>query len=108
MADTSRRFPSLAYWLAFLLIILFMIGPLLAANIAESVAESHGCALHEGFATSCIIGGTDRGDLLYSLFVMGWLFFVTFPLGFILLVAWGWIRSSHRRRWFKRQVEAHV
>ena len=106
MADTTRRFPSLAYWLAFLLIILFMIGPLVLANIAESVAESNGCALHEGFANACIVGGADRGDLLYSLFVMGWLFFVTVPLGIVLLVAWGWIRSAHRRRWFKRQVAA--
>ena len=83
------RWPLL--WLG---ISLLTFGPLLLALGASELASLAGCALDEGSVHPCVIGGADRGDLLYSLFVLGWLSLVTLPLG--LLVGWALGRARQK------------
>jgi hypothetical protein len=74
--------------IGYLVIILFIASPTLLALIAGVVAKSHGCTLNEGDVHPCVIGGTDYGDLLYNLFVFGWFFMASVPLGIVGFVVW--------------------
>lgn len=98
----TRPFPGRRYWIATALIVLFMIAPIVIATTAESIAGSHGCALHEGFANACTIGGSDWGDTLYGGFVLGWMFFLTGPLGIVALVILFAVKAWHRGRWARQ------
>jgi hypothetical protein len=81
-------------------IMLLAAAPLLAAMGAGAYADRHGCKLHEGFVNPCIVDGTDIGQTLYTLGVLGWFSLATIPLGaFALLVlAVAWIVSASVRR----------
>lgn len=70
----------------YLIIILFSIFPLVSAGVAAWIAKSHGCILNEGTPHPCMISGSDRGELLYSMGVMGWLAFIAFPVGFLAFI----------------------
>ena len=71
-----------------LVAILVGIAPVVAAIGASLVADAAGCTLHEGFTNPCIIAGSDRGELLYTLFVSGWFGLVSLPVAVIALLAW--------------------
>lgn len=96
------RFPHLVYWIIFFVILGLMVLPLGLAIAAESIAEANGCHVHEGFPNPCLIDGSDWGETLYAWFVMGWLTFVSVPLGVIGLVIWGIVYAVHRGSWERR------
>ena len=50
---------------------------------ASSFAKAHGCILHEGNATPCIVDGVDYGDTLYTAFVAGWLMLASLPVALL-------------------------
>ena len=99
MTDTApvrpRRFPWLVYVLLLLLIVLVAVLPLVSALGAGAVASANGCALDEGSIHACLIGGVDRGELLYELGVLGWLMLATIPLGLIAALIWAVILAIH-------------
>jgi uncharacterized membrane protein YhaH (DUF805 family) len=77
-------------WYAVLyLLVLFVIGlaPILSVMTASVIANWAGCELHEGFANPCIIGGTEYGELLYSMAVVGWFALITLPLAALSFIA---------------------
>jgi hypothetical protein len=73
---------------ALLLILLFGTAPALSALGAGAIASLFGCALDEGSIHPCMAFGHDIGDMLYTMFVLGWFAMVTFPLGALALLAW--------------------
>jgi hypothetical protein len=71
------------YWPPFIIFIgsvAFGALPLISVIIAGTLASSHGCTLHEGYSNPCMILGADRGELLYTMGVMGWFMFLTVPV----------------------------
>jgi hypothetical protein len=79
--------------------------PLLAAFAAGTIANLNSCLLNEGSANPCVIAGTDYGDTLYSLGLMGWLAIATVPIGIAALAVWALIfivagirAAAHDRR----------
>jgi hypothetical protein len=97
----ARRFPWWVYTLALALILLVALAPLISVMIAGTIAEANGCTLHEGFVNPCLVNGTDMGETLYAMGVMGWFMLATIPLGAMALVAWLVILVIHliaRRR----------
>ena len=111
-SDTRMRhkkadipFPWRRYLGAALLILLLASLPMLSALIAELIANANGCTLHEGNSYPCHVFGEDIGDLLYTMFVLGWLMLLTIPYGVIalalllitlilhLLMRWWWRRG---------------
>jgi hypothetical protein len=83
-----KRFPFVWYALPLVLIILFAIAPVVSVLIAGAIAEAHGCVLNEGGSHPCIINGTDWGDTLLTMFVLGWLMLFTLPAGAVALLIW--------------------
>lgn len=62
--------------------------PVLSVAASSGIASAYGCKLNEADAHPCIVLGMNIGELLYSLFVLGWLMLVTLPLGAIALLIW--------------------
>lgn len=72
--------------IGWLLIALWTFSPILSVLIASGLASAFGCHVDEGSAHPCMAFGTDIGGLLYTLFVMGWFFFLTIPSGLVAAV----------------------
>lgn len=72
--------------IALILVCVVSLTPLFGVVWASWFADRHGCDLHEGFQTPCIVDGQDWGDTLYTAFVAGWLMLVTLPVAALALV----------------------
>ncbi|MDX2257293.1 MAG: hypothetical protein NW205_00095 [Hyphomicrobiaceae bacterium] len=68
--------------------VLLALAPLICVVIAGTIADAHGCRLHEGFVNPCMISGEDWGKALYTMAVMGWFAIATLPLGAMAIVVW--------------------
>jgi hypothetical protein len=82
---------STVFWwlsLSFVLIVLVAGAPLISAFIAGGIANALGCTLNEGGVSPCPFMGTDIGETLVVMFVLGWLAFVTLPFGGMALAVW--------------------
>ena len=77
--------------------------PIISIVVAGTIANLNDCRLHEGFVNPCLVGGTDMGQTLYTMSVLGFFAIATIPIGVVLFVVWtiGWLIWSARRR---RQV----
>lgn len=76
--------------------------PIISVLLASAIGAGLGCSVDEGSASSCVVAGMDIGELLYSMFVMGWLFFLTIPTGvaaavvlLVVLVIARWKRRAN-------------
>ena len=68
------------------IILLWMFWPLVPAILASVIAASRGCKLDEGSVHPCVVFGTDIGEVLYTMFVMGLFAMGTFPSGILALI----------------------
>jgi hypothetical protein len=96
-------------WLSvtFVVIVLFATSPLISASIAGGMANALGCTVNEGGASTCMFMGTDIGQTLAEMFVVGWLAFVTLPLGLAALAIWLVVAGAVVFiRWRRRRREA--
>ena len=71
-----------------LVIALVAATPVISLLLAVWIAGANGCRLNEADAHPCLLAGVDIGGLLYDMFVLGWLAFVTVPLGVLGLAGW--------------------
>jgi hypothetical protein len=78
----------LTYGVALVVILLISVSPLVSVLGAATVAEFAGCQLDEGSVHPCQIGGSDYGELLYFLAVLGWFSLLTLPFGAVALMVW--------------------
>ena len=67
-------------------IVLWMLLPMISVLSAGAIAQAAGCSVDEGSAHPCTVAGMDVGEALYTMFVMGWMFFLTVPTGLVALV----------------------
>lgn len=72
--------------IGWLLIALWTFSPILSVLIASAIASAFGCQLDEGGTHPCMAFGADIGESLYTMFVMGWFFFLTIPSGLVAAV----------------------
>lgn len=100
----ARRFPWWVYWVLLALILAVALAPLISVMIAGWIAEANGCVLHEGFVNPCLVNGTDMGETLYAMGVMGWLMLASLPLGAMAILAWLAILVIHRILWGRRRA----
>lgn len=84
----SGRGLILAFALSAAVILLLAFAPLISAFSASAIADANGCALDEGGVHPCVIGGTDYGETLSVMFVLGWLGLVSLPLGALAAIVW--------------------
>ena len=65
----------------YLLLVLFTVGPLFGALVAEWIAKANGCRIGEDGSHPCYIHGVDVGIPLSILFTGGWFALLTIPVG---------------------------
>lgn len=93
-----QRFGMKGYWIALVAISVFSVLPLISMLLAGAIATANGCAI--GSAPSpCIILGADWGEALYTLALLSWLMFFTFPAAFVLFIIWMIVLTVHRIAW---------
>lgn len=71
-----------------IVILVFTLGPLISVMLAGLIGDANGCMVNEGGPNACLVGGIDMGETLYIMTVLGWLMFVTLPLGGVALLVW--------------------
>ena len=101
-----KRFPWLIYWIVLFLVLVVMLSPIASVAVAGSLAHAYGCQVDEGSAHPCVIAGQDRGELLYTLGVLGWFMLLTLPAGAVALLVWLIVLLLHRAAWRKRVESA--
>lgn len=99
----TKRFPWRLYGVLLILIVLFGIAPILGAVVSEAIASANGCTLNEGTQSVCMIGGSDWGGALYSMFVLTWFLLATLPLAGGALIVWLVLLIIHRVAFARRQ-----
>ncbi|TDK38793.1 hypothetical protein E2F50_01195 [Rhizobium deserti] len=85
---TRSRSLALTYGVALAVILLLSVSPLVSVLGAGTVAELAGCQIDEGSVHPCQIGGSDYGEMLYFLTVLGWFSLLTLPFGAVALMVW--------------------
>lgn len=108
MASSGKKFPWAIYWIVLVLLLTVMLAPVASVVVAGSVANAYGCQLDEGSVHPCVIAGQDRGELLYTLGVMGWFMLLTLPAGALAFVIWCIVLILHRAAWRKRSASQAV
>jgi hypothetical protein len=101
--SAGRRFPWAVYIVLLVLILLLGVAPLISALTAGAIADAHGCQLDEGGVHPCLVGGTDWGENLYTMGVLGWLMLASFPLGVMALVVLAIVLGIHRYFWSRKE-----
>lgn len=71
-----------------IVILAFTLGPLISVMMAGVIGDASGCMVDEGGVHACLVGGFDIGETLYTMTVLGWLMFVTLPLGGLAFLVW--------------------
>jgi hypothetical protein len=103
LADDRRRRRVRILVTAASVLTVIGLGPILAALASAATTAALGCRVDEAAAQPCIVLGTDISNLLYTGFMMGWLFFLTLPLALVALVLWviaaaSWVGGRRRKR----------
>ena len=98
MARVRIRIRSLI--IGYVIIALFAGAPILSLAIAGTIAQWNGCTLHEGFVNPCVVGGTEVGQTLYTMSVLGFMAIATIPIGIVLFLVWtaAWLFWALRKR----------
>lgn len=78
--------------------LLIAAAPVLSVILASAIAGMGGCSVDEGSAAPCLVAGRDIEPMLYSMFVAGWLFLLTAPVGLGLVIVGAAFRIVARRR----------
>ena len=97
------RFPWRSYLLVLIAIVVVALLPLGSVLLSYAIADGNGCELNEGSVHSCMIGGTDWGEGLYFMAMMGWLMLLSLPLGGGALLVWVIMLTIHWLAW-RRQL----
>ncbi len=81
--------------------------PFAGVLVSSLLAEAFGCTLNEAGTHPCVVAGIDWGGALSTMFVLGWLMLVTWPLMLLTPVAWIALGIIYIiRRWQGRRAEA--
>jgi len=107
-SPVQRRFPWILYWVIFVLIVLVAFAPVGCVVACGLIANANGCRVDEGSVHSCMINGSDYGDLLYELGMMGWFMLLTLPAGTFAFVVWLIVLILHRVNWRQRAATRRI
>lgn len=85
------------------LALLFCLSPLLSMAAADIIANIYGCKVDLAAPHPCIVGGSDIGQTLLTLGMMGYFLMATFPIAAGVAGVWivveiiAWIMRRRRR-----------
>ena len=101
----QSRFPWWVYWTALAFIVLFTLWPVASIFATAMIAEANGCRVDEGSVHPCMVMGSDWGETLYTMGVLGWLMLVTVPFGLGALIVWLIVLPIHHAAWARSTLK---
>ncbi len=101
---TRKKFPWTIYLVVLALIVAGALAPVASVVAGSTIANAYGCQVDEGSAHPCVIGGQDRGETLYAMFVLGWLMLLTLPAGALAGSIWLVTLLVHHSSWRARRA----
>ena len=87
---------------AYLAVLVFAICPFLSAWLASAIGDGMGCNINQGGTDACVRIGVPFGVALNSMVAGVWLFFLTIPVGAILLIILTIVTINNRNYLTKR------
>ena len=98
-----ERFQMRPYWQLLAVIVVFALWPLPIVYLASAIADFNHCTIVETEATPCLIGGVDRGGLLYDMASLVQVSFVTLPVGVTLGFVWLCVLVINAMAWRRKR-----
>jgi hypothetical protein len=99
-----ENFAMRRYWQLLAVIGVFAVWPLPIVYIASVVADLNHCTIVETGATPCLVGGVDRGGLLYDMASLVQASFVTLPIGVALGFIWLCVLIINVMTWRRKRL----
>lgn len=82
----------------YLVIALIAVLPIISALLASFLGWCLGCSVNEAGTAHCIRFGINLGEMLSTMFIMGWATFLSVPLAIILLIVWSIYMSKKQKQ----------
>jgi hypothetical protein len=99
-----ENFAMRRYWQLLAVIGVFAVWPLPIVYIASAIADLNHCTIVETGATPCLVGGVDRGGLLFDMASLVQASFVTLPIGVALGFIWLCVLIINVMAWRRKRV----
>jgi len=92
MGGSSNK-SHVAVWLSIVLVLILLIAfaPTIVSFAGAGIASALGCEGTMQIRSPCLLSGDDVSETLTTMIYLGYLSFVTMPVGAVLLAAWGGI-----------------
>lgn len=92
------------YWQLLAVIAVFALWPLPIVYLASAIADFNHCTIVETGATPCLIGGVDRGGLLYDMASLVQASFITLPIGVAMGFVWLCVLLINAMAWRRKRL----
>jgi len=99
-----ERFQMRRYWQLLAVIAVFAIWPLPIVYAASVIADLNHCTIVETGPTPCLVGGVDRGSLLFEMASLVQAGFVTLPIGVTLGFVWLCVLVINLMAWRRKRL----
>jgi hypothetical protein len=101
-APPPAPFEFKIYWQVLGLIAFFALAPWVIVYIAAVIADLNGCTLSATEALPCMIGGADRGEMLFGLAGFAEFAYISLTVGVMLVLIWAGIFAISYMAWRRK------
>jgi hypothetical protein len=101
-APPPAPFSFKIYWQVLGLIAFFALAPWVIVYVAAVIADLNGCTLSATEVLPCVIGGADRGEMLFSLAGFANFAYISLTVGIMLVLIWGAILTVSYMAWRRK------
>jgi hypothetical protein len=106
-APPPAAFEFKIYWQVLGLIAFFALAPWVIVYVAAVIADLNGCTLSATEALPCLIGGADRGEMLFGLASFADFAYISLSVGLMLVLIWGGILAVSYLAWRRKARGVH-
>ena len=103
-APPPAPFEMKIYWQVLGLITFFALAPWVLVYIAAVIADLNGCTLSATEALPCLIGGVDRGEMVFGLASFAELAYISLSVGLMLGLIWIAILAVSFMAWRRKAL----
>jgi hypothetical protein len=101
-APPPAAFEFRIYWQVLGLIAFFALAPWVIVYIAAVIADLNGCTISPTEVLPCLIGGVDRGQMVFGLASFADFAYISLSVGLMLVLIWGAILTVSFMAWRRK------
>jgi hypothetical protein len=103
-APPPAPFEMKIYWQVLGLIAFFALAPWVLVYVAAVIADLNGCTLSPTEALPCLIGGVDRGGMVFGLASFADFAYISLSVGLMLVLIWMAILAVSYMAWRRKAL----